>query len=45
MAPGTVPGLIEQAGLIPMAELRLPANEFSGPTVVVHAKRPDAPAS
>ncbi|GHD83810.1 class I SAM-dependent methyltransferase [Streptomyces naganishii] len=37
--------LIEQAGLIPMAELRLPANEFSGPTVVVHAKRPDAPAS
>lgn len=37
--------LIEQAGLIPMAELRLPDNEFSGPTVVVHAKRPDAPAS
>ncbi|WP_212912986.1 class I SAM-dependent methyltransferase [Streptomyces sp. TS71-3] len=32
--------LIEKAGLEPVAELRLPANEFSGPTVVVMARRP-----
>lgn len=33
--------LTEQAGLRPVAELRLPANEHSGPSVVVMAKRPD----
>jgi ubiquinone/menaquinone biosynthesis C-methylase UbiE len=32
--------LIEQAGLRPVAELRLPADEHSGPTVVVMARRP-----
>ncbi|MEU7428352.1 methyltransferase domain-containing protein [Streptomyces sp. NPDC040750] len=33
-------GLIERAGLRPVAELRLPANEFSGPGLVVMAERP-----
>ncbi|MFE5711805.1 class I SAM-dependent methyltransferase [Streptomyces sp. NPDC056501] len=33
--------LIEQAGLHPVAELRLPADEHTGPGVVVMAKRPD----
>ena len=33
-------GLIEQAGLRPVAELRLPADEFSGPGLVVMAERP-----
>ncbi|MFE7119224.1 methyltransferase domain-containing protein [Streptomyces sp. NPDC057654] len=32
--------LIEQAGLRPVAELRLPADEHSGPTVVIMAERP-----
>ncbi|WP_367038504.1 methyltransferase domain-containing protein [Streptomyces sp. Je 1-332] len=32
--------LIEQAGLRPVAELRLPANEQAGPGVVVMAERP-----
>lgn len=32
--------LIERAGLHPVAELRLPADEFSGPGVVVMARRP-----
>ncbi|MET9496482.1 class I SAM-dependent methyltransferase [Streptomyces sp. NPDC006552] len=32
--------LIERAGLRPVAELRLPADEFSGPGLVVMARRP-----
>ncbi|MGW4440770.1 hypothetical protein ACWELO_34445 [Streptomyces sp. NPDC004596] len=32
--------LTEQAGLNPVAQLRLPADEWSGPDVVVMAKRP-----
>jgi ubiquinone/menaquinone biosynthesis C-methylase UbiE len=32
--------LIERAGLHPVAELRLPADEYTGPGVVVMAKRP-----
>ncbi|KOG86624.1 SAM-dependent methyltransferase [Streptomyces varsoviensis] len=32
--------LIEQAGLRPVAELRLPPNEHSGPSVVIMAERP-----
>jgi SAM-dependent methyltransferase len=32
--------LIERAGLTTVAELRLPADEFSGPGVVVMARRP-----
>ncbi|MFF5442036.1 hypothetical protein [Streptomyces achromogenes] len=32
--------LIERAGLRPVAELRLPAEEYSGPGVVVMAERP-----
>jgi SAM-dependent methyltransferase len=32
--------LIEQAGLRPVAELRLPATEYSGPGLVVMAERP-----
>ncbi|MBV2353982.1 class I SAM-dependent methyltransferase [Streptomyces sp. J2-1] len=33
--------LIERAGLTPVAELRLPPDRFSGPSVVVMAKRPE----
>ncbi|CAM5636731.1 class I SAM-dependent DNA methyltransferase [Streptomyces tanashiensis] len=38
--PERLVALIEEAGLQPVAELRLPADEFSGPGVVVMAKRP-----
>ncbi|MET7518487.1 class I SAM-dependent methyltransferase [Streptomyces sp. NPDC005480] len=38
--PEQLVDLIEQAGLHPVAELRLPADEWSGPGVVVMAKRP-----
>ncbi|MET9252360.1 class I SAM-dependent methyltransferase [Streptomyces sp. NPDC003717] len=38
--PEALVALIEQAGLRPVAELRLPADEFSGPGVVVMAERP-----
>ncbi|MEU1459262.1 class I SAM-dependent methyltransferase [Streptomyces sp. NPDC005727] len=38
--PEQLVNLIEQAGLNPVAELRLPADEWSGPGVVVMAKRP-----
>ncbi|UWE11622.1 class I SAM-dependent methyltransferase [Actinacidiphila bryophytorum] len=38
--PAALVALIEQAGLRPVAELRLPAGEFSGPGVVVMARRP-----
>lgn len=37
--PEQLVDLIEQAGLHPVAELRLPADEWSGPGVVVMAKR------
>lgn len=33
--------LIERAGLRPVAELRLPPDQFSGPGVVVMARKPD----
>lgn len=39
--PEQLVALIEQAGLDLVAELRLPADEHSGPGVVVVAKRPD----
>ncbi len=39
--PEQLVDLIEQAGLRPVAELRLPAEEYSGPSVVVMARRPD----
>ncbi|MFI1359135.1 class I SAM-dependent methyltransferase [Streptomyces sp. NPDC020898] len=38
--PEQLVDLIEQAGLRPVAELRLPADEFSGPGLVVMAERP-----
>jgi SAM-dependent methyltransferase len=38
--PEQLVALIERAGLHPVAELRLPADEFSGPGVVVTARRP-----
>ncbi len=38
--PEHLVALIEQAGLRPVAELRLPADEQSGPAVVIMAKRP-----
>lgn len=38
--PEQLTGLIEQAGLRPVAELRLPADEHTGPGVVVMAERP-----
>ncbi|MGW0927632.1 class I SAM-dependent methyltransferase [Streptomyces sp. NPDC002644] len=38
--PEQLVALIERAGLHPVAELRLPADEFSGPGVVVMARRP-----
>ncbi|MET7305255.1 hypothetical protein [Embleya sp. NPDC005575] len=38
--PEQLVDLIEQAGLHPVAELRLPADEQAGPGVVVMAKRP-----
>jgi SAM-dependent methyltransferase len=38
--PEQLVDLIEQAGLRPVAELRLPAEEYSGPGVVVVAERP-----
>ncbi|MCZ4122809.1 class I SAM-dependent DNA methyltransferase [Streptomyces sp. H39-S7] len=38
--PEQLVDLIEQAGLRPVAELRLPADEQSGPGLVVMAKRP-----
>ncbi|MGW1600486.1 class I SAM-dependent DNA methyltransferase [Streptomyces eurythermus] len=38
--PERLVDLIERAGLHPVAELRLPAAEYSGPGVVVMAKRP-----
>lgn len=38
--PEPLVDLIEQAGLSPVAELRLPADEHSGPGLVVVAKRP-----
>ncbi|MFD9004287.1 class I SAM-dependent methyltransferase [Streptomyces sp. NPDC059582] len=38
--PEQLVALVEQAGLQPVAELRLPADEWSGPGVVVMAKRP-----
>lgn len=42
--PEQLVSLIEQAGLHPVAELRLPADEHTGPGVVVMAKRtPPAP--
>ncbi|MEV4947325.1 class I SAM-dependent methyltransferase [Streptomyces sp. NPDC053755] len=37
--PEQLTDLIERAGLLPVAELRLPADEHSGPGVVVMAKR------
>jgi hypothetical protein len=40
MAAGTFVELIEQAGLRPVAELRLPPDQFSGPGLVVMAERP-----
>ncbi|WP_436960883.1 methyltransferase domain-containing protein [Streptomyces sp. SudanB182_2057] len=39
--PEELVDLIERAGLRPVAELRLPAEEYSGPGVVVMAKSPD----
>ncbi|MFI7383597.1 class I SAM-dependent methyltransferase [Streptomyces sp. NPDC049813] len=38
--PAEFVAVIERAGLCPVAELRLPADEFSGPGVVVMARRP-----
>ncbi|MFF1376500.1 class I SAM-dependent methyltransferase [Streptomyces sp. NPDC058308] len=38
--PDQLTALIERAGLRPVAELRLPADEQTGPGVVVMAKRP-----
>ncbi|MEU3948340.1 class I SAM-dependent methyltransferase [Streptomyces sp. NPDC029526] len=38
--PEPLAELIEQAGLRPVAELRLPADEHTGPGVVVMARRP-----
>ncbi|MCG3041769.1 class I SAM-dependent methyltransferase [Streptomyces sp. S1A] len=38
--PEQLVGLIERAGLLPVAELRLPAEEQTGPGVVVMAGRP-----
>ncbi|WP_405856201.1 class I SAM-dependent methyltransferase [Streptomyces sp. NBC_00090] len=38
--PEQLVDLIEQAGLRPVAELRLPATEYSGPGLVVMAERP-----
>nr|WP_256339879.1 hypothetical protein [Streptomyces sp. 1222.5] len=38
--PEQLIALIEQAGLRTVAELRLPAEEYSGPGVVVMARRP-----
>lgn len=38
--PEQLVALIEQAGLHPVAELRLPPEEYSGPGLVVMAKRP-----
>lgn len=38
--PERLADLIERAGLHPVAELRLPAEENSGPSVVVMARRP-----
>ncbi|MCF3963391.1 class I SAM-dependent DNA methyltransferase [Streptomyces fuscigenes] len=38
--PERLVGLIERAGLETVAELRLPADEFSGPGIVVMARRP-----
>jgi hypothetical protein len=38
--PEQLVDLIVQAGLHTVAELRLPAEEYSGPGVVVMAKRP-----
>ncbi|MEV6591907.1 class I SAM-dependent methyltransferase [Streptomyces acidicola] len=38
--PEQLVDLIEQAGLRPVAELRLPAEEYSGPGLVVMARRP-----
>ncbi|MET8575202.1 class I SAM-dependent methyltransferase [Streptomyces sp. NPDC005012] len=38
--PEQLVALIERAGLRPVAELRLPEDEFSGPGVVVMARRP-----
>ncbi|SHM30496.1 class I SAM-dependent DNA methyltransferase [Actinacidiphila paucisporea] len=38
--PEQLVALIEQAGLHPVAELRLPADQWSGPGVVIMAKRP-----
>ncbi|EST38193.1 hypothetical protein N566_08785 [Streptomycetaceae bacterium MP113-05] len=32
--------LVEQAGLHPVAELRLPPQEYTGPGLVVMARRP-----
>ncbi|MFC9271989.1 class I SAM-dependent methyltransferase [Streptomyces zhihengii] len=39
--PEQLVALIEQAGLTPVAELRLPPTDYSGPGVVVMARRPD----
>ncbi|MGA4986292.1 hypothetical protein ACPB9I_30145 [Streptomyces cellulosae] len=38
--PEQLVNLIEQAGLNPVAELRLPPTGYSGPGLVVMAKRP-----
>ncbi|MCX4985360.1 class I SAM-dependent methyltransferase [Streptomyces sp. NBC_00572] len=38
--PEQIVDLIERAGLLPVAELRLPPEEYSGPGLVVMAKRP-----
>ncbi|MFG3133781.1 class I SAM-dependent methyltransferase [Streptomyces tendae] len=38
--PEQLINLIEQAGLNPVAELRLPPTDYSGPGLVVMAKRP-----
>jgi SAM-dependent methyltransferase len=38
--PEQLEALIEQAGLRPVAELRLPADGFTGPGVVIMAQRP-----
>ncbi|UED84854.1 class I SAM-dependent methyltransferase [Streptomyces profundus] len=43
--PEQLTDLIERAGLQPVAELRLPADDRSGPGVVITAKRPPLPGT
>lgn len=42
--PDQLAALVEQAGLRPTAELRLPADELTGPTVVLVAQREGGPS-